>query len=185
MKSIAFTNQKGGVGKSTTAGNVAYYLSLENQVVLIDNGKIKISINPESESFGFSEVRVKCSEDKVVAGPLCLKIDTDKTKYTTKGTHASECVIEESGPLRVVVLLKGKLGNDYEWQTRLFIHAGEPAIRAEHTIAGLGDKEIDRIEQICLEYDTGLEKDFDYRVAGENTTRAGGRDTRSSHKNCL
>jgi len=154
-------------GSPAPAPAVAVTVKKDGQTILIDNGELTVRIDPETGAFGFSEVRVRCMKEKPVAEALSLQIDTDKKQYSTKNAKVSQCVIEESGLLRAVVLLKGKLQDDYEWQTRLFIHAGEPAIRAEHTIAGLGDQEIDDIKRIYIEYKTTLGKKFSFRAAGQ------------------
>lgn len=77
--------------------------------------------------------------------------------------------VEEEGPLRAVVLLRSRLRTEgdrdlYELTTRLFIHAGEPAVRAEHVFADIGGPEIPRVRNpIPL----SAAQDLRVRVGGE------------------
>jgi len=145
----------------------------KDQKITIDNGRIVLLIDPESEGFGFSQIQIKGTETRA-AGPLSLQIiHANGTQFSTKKLRAQEVRIEEKGPLRAVVFLRGRLGSVYEWQTRLVLQADEPAIRAEHTLGGLGDREIDLVDRIYLEYPTSLGNSFPFRAAGSTTEFSG------------
>ena len=145
----------------------------KDRKITIDNGRIVVLIDPESEGFGFSQIRIKGSEMRAT-GPLSLQvIHANGTQFSTRKLRAEEVRIEEKGPLRAVVLLRGRLGSVYEWQTRLVLQADEPAIRAEHTLGGLGDREIDEVARIYLEYATSLGNSFQFRAAGSTNEFSG------------
>jgi len=140
----------------------------EQDLITVSNGRISVRIAPRSEGFGFAQVSVN-GIDGAVSGPLRLLIRyPDGTALTTSGLTADEARVEENGPLRAVIFVRGRLKDLYEWQTRLIIHADEPAIRADHTIGGLGDREVDSIDSISLEYSTRIGNSFNFRAAGSS-----------------
>ncbi len=135
--------------------------------VIIDNGRLIITIDPKNDGFGFTQVQVK-GLDRAAAGALRFGVDWEDKQFTTRRSQARLCTVEEASALRVVVKLQGRFEDVYEWTTRLIVHAGEPAIRAEHTLGGLGDRQIDRVKRIYLEYPSGLEERFVCRAGGES-----------------
>ncbi len=69
-KIIAITNQKGGVGKTTTALNLSTYLALEEEKVLV------IDSDPQgnlTSGLGIKREQMKCSLYDVYAGGIALR----------------------------------------------------------------------------------------------------------------
>ncbi len=160
-------------GTVPPAPSVAVKVTRQGEAIVVDTGRLVVTIDPQKAGFGFWEVRIPGVE-KAVSGPLNLHIQRgDGMVFTTEGVAASEIRVEEEGPLRAVVYLRTRLGDVFELQTRLFFHADEPAIRAEHTLAGLGDREMDDIQRIHLAYDTALVQPFNFRAPGATMEYAG------------
>ena len=161
------------IGTPAPAPAVAVNVEQNGRVIVVDTGRLTVRIDPDKAGFGFSQVHVEGIE-KPVAGPVQIHVRyADGTSFTSEGVAASEVRIEEAGPLRAVVYLRSRLGEVYELQTRLFFHADEPAVRAEHTLAGLGDREMDNIQRIHIAYDTGLVQPFNFRAPGSAMEYAG------------
>ncbi len=160
-------------GKPAPAPAVVVSVQRAGGAIIVSNGRLVVRIDPDQAGFGFSQVRVE-GIDEPVAGPICLHIQhSDGTIFTSQAVAATETRVEESGPLRAVIYLRSRLDDAYELQTRLFVEADEPAIRAEHTLAGLGDREIDEIRRIHIACDTALEPPFQFRAAGATMEYAG------------
>lgn len=138
----------------------------EGDVVRIGNGRLSVRIEPKVAGLAFTAISLE-PDAEPVAGPLHLCVQwEDGTVLRSEGVAARQVVVEEGGPLRAALRLVGRLGDVYEWQTRLTLHADEPALRLELTIGGLGDGEIDRIARIWLACDTLLAAPFDFRSGG-------------------
>jgi len=77
-------------------------------VITVSNGRIVVQVAPGSEGFGFSQVSARGIEG-AVSGPLKLMLRyPDGTSLTTSGLKAEEAKVEENGPLRAVVYLRGR-----------------------------------------------------------------------------
>jgi hypothetical protein len=148
--------------------------------LLANNGRLSVLIDPAAVGFGFASVTVNGTESPA-AGPLKLRVAHEGgVSFGTEGIEPVEVRVEERGPLRVVIYLRGRLSHAYEWQTRLVMHANEPAIRAEHTLGGLGDREINAVEQITVEYPVSLRGSFHFRTGGASTEFSGTVNARDS-----
>ena len=101
-------------GHSPPLPVVPVTVNQEGNRVIVDNWKDFVLIDPAANGFGFASVTAKASKTPS-AGPLTLSVDyPGAIQLNTRDSRSQEVRIEERGPLRVVVYLKGRLANTYD-----------------------------------------------------------------------
>lgn len=145
-------------------------VSQKGRRVTVSNGRIHMEVAADAAGFGFASVQLG-NGDKSIAGALRFHMRfADGRVVESTNVAADTLTVLETGPLRATVQLLGRLNDQYAWETRLTLHADEPAIRAEHTLGGLGgikDEHVDDIARVWLSYDTALGDAFTFRASGD------------------
>lgn len=116
-KTIAITNQKGGVGKTTTAINVAYYLAKNGKNTLL------IDLDPQGNAtsgLGVDKTKVEHSTIELISGKASLAEVSRATahkhlKLVPTTSHLANTEVELARDEKKFVRLRDSLKNNQEY----------------------------------------------------------------------
>jgi len=83
----------------------------------------------------------------IAAEPVRMEVVLDKAAASSPPDAVE---IEEGGPLRVAVRLRGHYGRGFDYEVRLQAYAGQAFVRVQHTLIYAGGDEVKQLERLSL-----------------------------------
>jgi hypothetical protein len=125
--------------------------------VTIDTGVLRLLAGTGSGGlFRLQSIAGKRVDQGVVGAEMVV------SGRTSAAGSATEVVVEDKGPLRASVVLRGAYGNGFEYQLRLEAFAGQPYVRLLHTFINGNAEPITPLERLSVHVPIGAAAERTY-----------------------
>jgi len=132
------------------------------KAIAVDTGAIRFSI-PKDRFAIAAAIAIGSLDPTVAAVGSSMVVDG---RVHAAGAPTS-IVVEDKGPLRGSVALRGPFGSDFEYRTQIEFDAGSPLIRVRHTFVKTGGAAQSRLERLSVDLALGDELAGDYSAGLE------------------
>lgn len=113
--------------------------------VEIDNGVLHLLVGKGSGGlFRLQSLHGKAVSVEPVRGEMKLK------GAAVAASPPEQVTVEDRGPLRAAVRLRGHYGGGFDYEVRLQVYAGQPFVRLQHTWIDVGSDELTQLEHLSL-----------------------------------